>query len=240
MNRGPLVMVGAVSAIFLAIVVLVGGAVALKVGPFARPPGTPTPFRSAVPSLVAVGSTEPTNSSEAPTTDQPTDSTAPATPTPRPTPRRSFANAYDELLSHVPERLRESCQETGFETPLRAATVCHTEDGAISVAYYTYSSADEMYVSYNELFHDAQIDADSGRCYEGGREETTATQNKWPAEHGYSIDDQPIGRYLCMDLSDGPGVIWTDDRFAILGIVKALDGGADRLVRYWLNEAGPI
>jgi hypothetical protein len=237
MNRGPLVMVGAVSVFFLAIVLLVGGAVALRIGPFARPPGTPTPFRSAAPSLVAV---EPTDSAQPSTSQQPPDSQAPATPTPRPTPRPSFANAYDELLSHVPERLRASCEEGEVQATLLAVALCHTEDGVISVEYYTYVSNDEMYVSYNELFHGAEIDADSGRCYEGGREETTATQSKWPAEHAYSVNNEPIGRYLCMDLDDGPGVIWTDDRSNVLGIVKALDGGADRLVRFWLNEAGPI
>jgi hypothetical protein len=237
MNRGPFVMVGAVSVFFLAIVLLVGGAVALKIGPFARPPGTPTPFRSAAPSLVAVEGTETPAPEDS---DQPPDTQAPATPTPRPTPRPSFANAYDELLSHVPERLRESCEAADIQPSLLAATVCHSDDGVISVEYYTYTSQDDMYVNYNELFHGAQIDADSGRCYEGGRDETTATQNKWPAEHEYSTNEQPVGRYLCMDLTDVPGIIWTDDRSNVLAIVKALDGGADRLVRFWLNEAGPI
>ncbi|MEO6349437.1 MAG: hypothetical protein ABIP53_02200, partial [Candidatus Limnocylindrales bacterium] len=130
MNRGPLVMVAIVSAVFLSIVLLVGGAVALKIGPFARPPGTPTPSRSPTSSGVAVKSIEPTDSPDASTAQQPTDSSAPATPTPRPTPRPSFANAYDELLSHVPERLRESCQAADIQASLLAATVCHTDDGA--------------------------------------------------------------------------------------------------------------
>jgi hypothetical protein len=240
MSRGPLVMVAAVSAIFLAIVVLVGGAVALKLGPFARPPGTPTPFRSPASSLVAEVPTEPTDSTGGPTTQQPADTSAPATPTNRPTARPSFANAIDELMSHIPERFRDSCEGEQVEAPVLASTNCGVNDGEVAITYTLYATNDDMYASYNRFFDEAQIDADSGRCYEADGDTITATPGKWPAEHAFSVGGEPVGRYLCTTQLDAPAIAWTDDRYAIAGIVRTAAGGADRLVRLWLNEAGPI
>ena len=110
----------------------------------------------------------------------------------------------------------------------------------MTVSYAVYPDSESMYAAYNEIFHLAEIDADSGRCYETDGDTISSTPNKWPAEHGYSIGQQPAGRYLCLQRQDVPTIAWTDERFEILAVAHGSNDDLDRFVRFWLNEAGPI
>jgi hypothetical protein len=240
---GPWALIVALVGFFLMIVLLVGGAVALRLGPFARPPGTPliTPSLSLAPTPTA----EPppvTGQPSAATPGQPSaGQSTPSTPTQTPKlPRPTFDSPLAELLSHVPEALLASCQPTGPDTSVLAGIECSIDDRSISVRYFLYESNDNVHQTYDAMFRTAQIDADSGRCYDVDGQTISATPNKWPAEHAYSIDQQPVGRYLCFEVRDGFDVYWTDERFAIIGIAQASGDNLDRLVRFWLNEAGPV
>jgi hypothetical protein len=237
---GPWALIVALVGFFLVIVLLVGGAVAMRLGPFARPPGTPviTPSFSVVPTPTA---------EQPPATGQPSTATPsgptvrPSTPTPTPEPPGpTFDSPLAELLSHVPDAVLASCQPTAPDVSVLAGIECSIDDGAISVRYFLYESNDNVHQTYDAMFRTAEIDADSGRCYDVDGQTINATPNKWPAEHAYSVDQQPVGRYLCFEVRDGFDVYWTDERFAIIGIAQASGDNLDRLVRFWLNEAGPV
>ena len=54
----------------------------------------------------------------------------------------------------------------------------------------------------------------------------------------------PTGRYLCVATGVEPAVVptiyWTDDRFNILSQASNVLGNYERLVEFWVGEAGPI
>lgn len=248
-TSGPWTLIIAVGGFFLVIVLLIGGAVALRLGPFARPPGTPviTPSFAVAPptaplSLSPSPTAEPTTPTGQPSTatpGRPTVSPSAPTPTPR-LPQPTFDSPLAELLSHVPEALRDSCQPMGQDVSVLAGVECSIDDGAISVRYFKYESSEKLRETYEAMFRSAEIDADSGRCYEIDGDTITATADNWPAEHGYSVGQQPVGRYLCFEVADGFDVYWSDERFDIIGIAQASGDNLDRLVQFWLNEAGPL
>jgi hypothetical protein len=239
-TSGPWTLIIAVGGFFLAIVLLVGGAVALRVGPFARPPGTRviTPSFAAAPTPTP----EPPTATGRPSTATPARPTvSPSVPTPTPDgPRPTFDSPLAELMSHVPEAVVPSCQPTEADVSVQAGVECSIDEGAMSVRYFKYESTEKLRDTYDAMFHSAQIDADSGRCYEVGADRISATPNKWPAEHGYSVAEQPVGRYLCFEVAAGFDVYWSDERFDIIGIAQTSGDNLDRLVQFWLNEAGPL
>jgi hypothetical protein len=110
----------------------------------------------------------------------------------------------------------------------------------IAVTYSAYLDAPSMYAEYNSSVDKAQFDRDSGLCYETSEDGSlTATVDKWPSEHGYTVSQDPAGHFFCIERGL-PTITWTDDRFNILGLATASTGDANRLVSFWLNEAGPI
>jgi hypothetical protein len=62
----------------------------------------------------------------------------------------------------------------------------------------------------------------------------------WPTELRYTVDDEPIGRFLCYELGPSPQIRWTDTKLNILswtyGLVNATK---DDLYAFWNGEAGP-
>jgi hypothetical protein len=147
--------------------------------------------------------------------------------------------ATDALLSHVPEALRESCTPGAFVAPALALVNC-THEGQISVIYSSYPDQASMTADYEAKVILAGIENSSGRCYHTNEDGTfTATTSRWPSENGYTVNDEPQGRYLCYELGL-PSIAWTDDGLYILGIASSSSGDVDRLVGFWVNEAGPF
>ena len=106
--------------------------------------------------------------------------------------------------------------------------------------YALYANAADANQEYDRSFRRAEIDRDSGLCYEVSADGTfTATTDRWPSEHEYTLEGQPIGRYLC-DNDGPPSITWTDDRLYILAVATSPTGDSDRLVSFWATEAGPI
>jgi hypothetical protein len=124
-------------------------------------------------------------------------------------------------------------------TPVTATVSCLAGDGQITVDYSQYPDMDSMYAAYNERVNIAQIDTDSGLCFSDDGGTISATANKWPAEHPYSVSGSARGRYLCRGV-DFPTIAWTDDGLLILGVATASPELIDGLVTFWVNEAGPI
>jgi hypothetical protein len=232
-------LVAAVAGV-LVIVLGVGLALALKIGPFAPVPtnagASPAPIASPQTGSPTsqIASAPPGSSTPAPTitpTEVPAPSDGPATPN----------TATGELMSHVPDSIRPSCLPTDFLEPILAMVSCAVGDGQITVEYAKYPDADSMYAAYNERVRTAQIETDSGLCFTSDGGTISATPNRWPAEHQYNVDGQPVGRYLCVNPPLGiPSINWTDDRLQILGVASTGPTVADRLASFWVNDSGPI
>jgi len=101
--------------------------------------------------------------------------------------------------------------------------------------YTLYGTRDDMNLAYEGFRGAAQIEPDTGDCQ---------TPETWPAERGYTINQLPVGRYLCVTAGVEPAAIpniyWTDDRFNILSQVSNVLGDYVRLIDFWRLEAGPI
>jgi len=158
----------------------------------------------------------------------------PATP-----PAPSSDPVFGDLLPHVPEAIRDSCQASAPLEPVSAAVSCSVGDTGVTVEYAKYPDRGSMYGAYNERVRIAEIETDSGLCYLDESGLINATPGRWPAENDYSVGGSAAGRYLCIEL-DLPTIAWTDDRFNIFSLATSTTGDHDRLVAFWLNEAGPI
>lgn len=213
------------------------GIVVLGMGPFApRATDQPTPGSIAQQSGQptpgpTVAATNPTNSTfPSPTT--PATSSPPATP----------GTPTDVLLGHVPQAFRGSCTPGTFAEPAVAAITCAAENATINVTYTLYADQPSAAAQYDSSVIAAGIEGNSGRCYtrnDDGR--FVATRSRWPSENGYTINDEPVGRYLCYETGAGvPSIAWTDDRLYILAVAMSSGGDIDRLVDFWANEAGPV
>jgi len=144
-----------------------------------------------------------------------------------------------QLLFHIPEAVRATCTPATFDLPVIAAVNC-LSGAEVAVTYSAYLDPGAMNAEYNSSVDKAQFDRDSGLCYEVNADGSlTATMDKWPSEHAYTTGGNPTGRFFCIERGL-PTITWTDDRFNILGLATASNGDANRLVTFWLNEAGPI
>jgi len=239
-RRSPSPLLVAVIAGVL--VVLIGGALAvmLQLGPFAPGTAQPTPGSTspAGPSASTLPTQQPSRESPELTRNPPSE--LPTEPPPVNTGPPPTANdATGRLLAHVPEAIRPTCTTAVFETPVVASVSC-TSGAEVAVTYSAYPDGTTMYVDYDASVDRAQFDHDSGLCYQTNPDGTvTATPTKWPSEHSYSIGGTAVGRYFCIE-RDLPTITWTDDRLNIGAVATASTGDSDRLVSFWLNEAGPI
>lgn len=236
-RRAPSRALVVVVAVLLLIVLGLGVALALKIGPFAQAPTNPgaSPTSTAPPA---------TPSSQSPTATTPPGSTLEPTITPTEVPAPSDApatpsTATGELMSNVPEGIRDSCLPTDFLEPILAMVSCVIGDGGVTVEYTRYLDLDSMYAAYNDRVLLAQIETDSGLCFTSDGGTISATPNRWPAEHPYNVDGLPVGRYLCVN-AEQPSINWTDDHLLILGVASAGPEVVDRLVAFWVNDAGPM
>jgi len=197
--------------------------------PTLEPTASASPTASAT--LEPTASPSPSPTAEVTPTGEPTPSpTSPIPPTALPSGDPSLV-----LLSHVPPELVATCVSTPGIAPALAIASCSQDEGELLVVYTLYETRDEMNAAYQGFVETAQIEPDTGDC------ETSET---WPSEHGYTIADVPTGRYLCIATGVEPAVIptiyWTDDRFNILSQASDVLGNYDRLVEFWIGEAGPI
>jgi hypothetical protein len=223
-----------------ALIFVVGGVLAFVMGlwPFAATPGaspTSQPTADQPPASSSGASAQRTQQA---TPGQSTDATPPAQ-----VPTGSLPtippDAMSQLLFHIPEAIRATCTPATFTAQVIAAVNC-LSGAEIGVTYSAYLDSAGMYSEYNSSVDRAQFDRDSGLCYDVNSDGSlTATLDKWPSEHPYTVGGNPAGRFFCIERGP-PTITWTDDRLYILGLATATTGDANRLVNFWLNEAGPI
>jgi hypothetical protein len=239
-SRPPVIAL-AFGAVALAALITVVVLLALGLGPFApgtqpsQSPTAQTPISQ--PSVAAQGTPsglatpQPSNTPASSPSGSPAVSLPPATP----------SSAIDALLAHVPEALRPSCAPASFEQPILAIVSCTADGGAITVTYTLYADQPSMAAVHDAAVIAVGIDDSSGRCYNrNDAGEVAATTSRWPAENGYTIQDEPVGRYLCHDDGTTATLTWTDDRLYILARANSSIAMVDRLISFWIDEAGPI
>lgn len=235
-RRVPSPALVALIAILLVVAIGGGAAFALRIGPFATAPtataGSSTLVATQIPPLTPQP-VDPTPEQSGGQTGAPVETPLASRPLPTP------GTATAELLAGVPEGIRDSCVPTDLLEPVLAMVSCVVGDAAITVDYTLYPDLDSMYAAYNERVRIAQIETDSGLCFSAEGGAIGATPNRWPAEQHYTVDGQPVGRYLCLD-PGSPSISWTHDRLLILGVTRAGPEFVDRLAAFWVNESGPL
>ena len=230
-RRGvTILLVGALATLGIVVVLLVL-ALAFRVGPFG-------PSTTRLPDATADATSRPTL--PPPATDEPT-ARPTDLPTQPPTPAGPAFSPGDpataELLEHVPRAIRASCAAVPAVAPIEATLTCTLGD--IAVSYTAYVDRESLQAAYELSFDEAQIEPDTGRCYESDGGLIVATPNHWPAEHRYSVAGNPRGRYLCVE-REAPSIVWTDERLDILAVAVGSSEQRDELVRAWITELGPV
>ena len=135
-----------------------------------------------------------------------------------------------QLLAHVPTAFAETCTASPGSAPIVASASCTADDGAIEVTYFQYDSQDSMFQAYEGFRLLSQIEPDTGDCQDA---------STWPTEDGYTISDQPAGRWLCTEALGQTSIYWTDDRLNILSQATHTTSDFARLVEFWFEESGP-
>ena len=135
--------------------------------------------------------------------------------------------AYEQLLAHVPETIRQSCEpwEPRWYEASLAQAYCGTAD--IGVNYVLMPDVEAMHAEYDALAGDAR---DQGAC------ETDDL-----SEGPYYIGDaaEPAGRFLCFDESQGfRWVVWEHEGLAILTLASHVGGDRQAVFDFWTG-AGP-
>lgn len=203
----------------------------------ASPTPTPTPQLSAASSTTPSPTQPPT---APPPSSQTSAPTATASPTPTPSPTIPLpTDAAGRLLAHIPAALRATCTTSSPQHALAAAE-CSPQQGGLTVRYTLYPDAESMDAAYSTIAAQAQIEPDTGSCFVAqANGSVSATPDSWPSEQQYKVDGLPAGRYACLVLANQPTIAWSDERLDILGQASATSGDYDRLVTFWLRDAGP-
>ena len=144
-------------------------------------------------------------------------------------------------MAHIPEALRPACAPASFEEPVLAVLSCTALADSIVVTYTLYADQPSMAAVYDAAVIAAGIDDSSGRCYNRDDDgEITVTISRWPAENDYTIQDEPVGRYLCQNDATTATMTWTDDRLYVLARASSDTAAVNELISFWIDEAGPL
>jgi predicted Ser/Thr protein kinase len=143
-----------------------------------------------------------------------------------------FPNETESLLlSHVPERIRSTCErEVAEDRPKRAiaGVFCRT-NGPVRAFYDLFDSRRRMYDYYYRWARTSGAVRNQGTC--GGDAS---------AEGTYDSGGRLAGRVVCWFDSNGRAtVVWANERLNVAGYAFRPDDGAKALYRWWTN-AGPI
>lgn len=207
----------------------VGALFALQIGPFA-----PAPSPTMVDRPTTAPATAPTGEPTAqPTQPEPTrtpSSTPSRQPTGTPLGSAPPGDFGAQLLAHVPAAIAPTCEMSPGAEPILALATCSADDGAIEVSYFLYDGDTSMNQAYEGYRLVSGIEPSTGRCSD------PAT---WPAENGYTIGDQPAGRWLCTEALGETTIYWTDVRLNILSQATHTTSDYGRLVEFWEGESGP-
>lgn len=134
------------------------------------------------------------------------------------------------MLSHVPTAIRPTCTVKMDDGPILARADCTADNGNIAVTYFQYDGYDSMFSKYDSYRITSEIEPDSGDC---------RNHDSWPTENGFNVGGQFAGRWLCTEALGPTSIYWIDNRLNILGQATQAVPEYERLVQFWLHEAGP-
>jgi hypothetical protein len=145
-----------------------------------------------------------------------------------PTPRPSSAAAV-ELADRLPAAVAPDCVIADSEPPARARADCTAEDGHVEIAYTLYQSQADMQAAYDAQASAAGVAARTGNC---------SLATSWPSEGTYFPRSGEVrGRLMCALIDDVPTAVWSDDKFNILGELRAPDGDEAQVFAIWATKA---
>jgi hypothetical protein len=149
-------------------------------------------------------------------------------PTPAPPPVPTGSSATDELLSHIPPAVRDSCTNPEIAQPASAIASLTCEVGGATVYYNQYANASEAVAQFDAaaLAAGAAAEDAADDCSSGSYAGT------------WSIGGTEAGRLLCWQDADTSWIEWTHDELHIEA--SMLRTGLDSASLYddWL-KAGP-
>lgn len=139
----------------------------------------------------------------------------------------------EDLLAHVPESIRDSCERVEFWFPdAETEIICYPEgaesEGLDNVAYAQYPDTEAMDAAFDETVETSE--AVEGDCAAEG------------AFYGpYSIgEEEEVGRVLCDAHASSAYMMWTDERLDILSSASREDADMEALYAWWGGDSGPI
>jgi hypothetical protein len=171
-------------------------------------------------------------------TPTPTDSGASPSPSPSgdasPVPSAGGQQATDELLSHVPSAMRDTCApDTGTDqepppAEQLARVVCPTTSGGV-VTFVLFNTVEAMDAAYDAAQQYARAFGSfttAGTCEGGGYDGT------------WSLGDVEAGRLLCHELQGEASIAWSHPATRILSLIQQDAGDHAAAWELWL-AAGP-
>jgi len=146
--------------------------------------------------------------------------------TPAPSPGVTGSDATDDLLSHIPLAVRDSCTEPDIEPPASAIASLTCEIGEATVYYSQYADASDADAVFDMAVASAGTAASGEDCASG------SYKGPW------SLDGANAGRLLCWEREDAPWIEWTHDKLHIEADMLSSVLDSDELHDEWLR-AGP-
>jgi hypothetical protein len=178
----------------------------------------------------------------APTTTEPAETQQPAA-TEEPDETTGSESAGDfptadeaDLLSHVPESFRDTCERVEFwffeaETQIICDPDGPEDDGPDNVAFGQYSGTDAMNGEFEDNLE--LVGAGEGDC-------TTVLAEPGAVFGPYTIEDADVGRALCDHDESSAFMMWADERLNILASASREDADMEALYEWWTGDSGPI
>ncbi len=136
----------------------------------------------------------------------------------------------DELLTHIPEAFRDTCEDPNFVPDnATAAQVCFPDD-KVEVHYALYDNQADMTSDYQQFTSDIDYGATPDDCTDDG-----FSQRHWDYENG-----DPGGDRSCyVDENDQAWIEWTEENLLIYSFALRADGDYAALYDWWVSDSGP-
>jgi serine/threonine-protein kinase len=168
---------------------------------------------------------------------EPDYSTAAAVPTGEPLPFLTTGGEFPTraealLLTHVPQRTRQSCiREERQNIARRAIAGVYCLRGEVGVFYDLFRTRQAMDGYYNRTVTGVAVLRGTGSC-----------RTDEQSEGVWTLGEEESGRLVCYTSSSGTRVIvWTYDALLIVGWAQRTDGNRGALYRFWSGpHAGPV
>jgi hypothetical protein len=146
-----------------------------------------------------------------------------------------FAPREVELMNHIPEPIRGSCQRIPPEQALgRAAASILCEQQGATLFYDLFPNLQEMETYYNSRVREFGVTPGTGFCDSAERAENAYVRQRDGSEF-------EVGRLLCFRDGGSAVFIWTDRRVDISVEAQRNDPTNSQLYRQWADiEFGPL